>query len=324
MPSTNPIARAPALHVVVYHYVRELQSSDFPRLKALPTHAFGRQLNELKERYEMATLQAALEFLSGAYQPERDLCLLTFDDGLKEHHRDVTPILVDEKVQGVFFVPTFCLEHDEVLAVHKNHFLMAHLELGRYQESCSEWLRTRACPADWQRCRERGREIYRWDSVEAAALKYLLNYELQPDLRNELLRDVFYEHLGDEGTFARQLYLNWDEARQMQSAGMVIGGHSHRHLPLALLDVESQREDLQVSFGLLRRHLEAQRLWPFAYPYGTPSSHSSVTQRLVQEAGFACGFTTECGKNAPQQPRYALRRWDTNDMNHAAAWKEGE
>ena len=42
------------------------------------------------------------------YKPRRDLCLLTFDDGLKEHYREVTPILHERGIEGVFHVITAC------------------------------------------------------------------------------------------------------------------------------------------------------------------------------------------------------------------------
>jgi peptidoglycan/xylan/chitin deacetylase (PgdA/CDA1 family) len=316
---TTPTHRPPALQIVVYHYVRDLEQSDFPRLNGLSTDAFRTQVRDLKARAEMASLEDALAFLQGAYEPRRDLCLLTFDDGLKEHYRHVTPILFEEGIQGLFFVPSQCVEHSEVLPVHKNHFLMARLELSQYRDDCIGWLNEREFRVDWDRCREHAGSIYRWDTAEAGALKYLLNYELSGVLRDDLLRHVFHRHLGDEHAFARELYLDWDEARQMQGAGMLIGGHSHRHLPLAMLDEQSQREDLETSFELLRLRLAEQALWPFAYPYGTPSSYSAVTQRLLRDAGFACAFTTESGHNAAGQPLYALRRWDTNDVRDRRA-----
>ena len=90
---------SPALYVVMYHYVRDLPHTPFPRIKGMLTSAFRQQLTALQSLYEMATLESALDFLRGRYTPSRPLCLLTFDDGLKEHYTDVTPILVDTGVQ---------------------------------------------------------------------------------------------------------------------------------------------------------------------------------------------------------------------------------
>ena len=70
------------------------------------TRDFRKQVMAFQEHFEMATLETAIEFLRGNYSPKRSLCLLTFDDGLREHHSVVTPILVDHGVQGIFFMIT--------------------------------------------------------------------------------------------------------------------------------------------------------------------------------------------------------------------------
>src|SRR5262245_10648640 len=113
----------PVLHVVMYHYVRDLPNTSFPRIKGMLPSDFRRQLTALQGQYEMATLESALDFLQGTYRPSCDLCLLTFDDGLKEHYTEVAPMLLDHGVQGIFFVITAGLEEHRVASVHMNHFL---------------------------------------------------------------------------------------------------------------------------------------------------------------------------------------------------------
>jgi peptidoglycan/xylan/chitin deacetylase (PgdA/CDA1 family) len=124
----------------MYHYVRDLPNTPFPRIKGMLTSEFRKQLAFLKNAYEMATLESALDFLRGTYASSRDLCLLTFDDGLKEHFTDVTALLVDSGVQGVFFPITQCLNEQRVAPVHMNHFLMASLDFDVYRSAFLERL----------------------------------------------------------------------------------------------------------------------------------------------------------------------------------------
>lgn len=93
----------PVCTIVTYHYVRDLPRTALPALKGLLTDDFRKQVDWLCERYEMATLESALAFWHGEYAPPRDLCLITFDDGLQEHYTDVLPILAERKIQGMFF-----------------------------------------------------------------------------------------------------------------------------------------------------------------------------------------------------------------------------
>ena len=60
---------------------------------------------------------------------------MTFDDGLREHYADVTPILAEEQIQGLFFLITGCMEDGVVAPVHMNHFLMAHLGFEVYRRA---------------------------------------------------------------------------------------------------------------------------------------------------------------------------------------------
>ena len=87
----------------MYHYVRDLPRTKFPRIKGMLVDDFKAQVVRLTEGYEMASLSAALSFLNGAYQPRRDLCLLTFDDGLEITGLQVTEVILDYKIEG--FMP---------------------------------------------------------------------------------------------------------------------------------------------------------------------------------------------------------------------------
>lgn len=302
------------LRVIMYHYVRDLPRSRFPRIKGLLTDAFRRQVIALCERYEMATLESALDFLAGRYQPDRDLCLLTFDDGLKEHAAFVSPLLADRRLQGIFFLTTSCLQ-GRVVSVHKNHFLMAALEFADYRRAFLENLARLGPETDAAIDMAQARIAYRFDSDEVAAFKYLLNFRLPQSLRSRVLDALFEEHLGDEAEFADELYVNWEEARRMQDMGMVLGGHSHRHIALATLSPEGQRSDLETCATLLRRGSRSQALWPFSYPYGTPGvSFDATTIRIVSDLGFSCAFTTAVGANAVGSDRFQLLRMDTNDL----------
>jgi peptidoglycan/xylan/chitin deacetylase (PgdA/CDA1 family) len=301
------------LWVVMYHYVRDLSNTRFPRIKGMLTADFGKQVGQLSERYEMATLQSALEFMGGRYRPERDLCLLTFDDGLKEHYTDVLPILSERHIQGQFFVVTRCQEEGRVVPVHKNHFLMAELPFDEYQRAFLARLDEISPETSTEVNVEQAARTYRWDTPDVAAFKFLLNMRLAEPLREEILDALFTEYLGNETEFAHQLYLSWEEAREMQAQGMLIGGHSHNHTALANLDDSTRQVDLEMCAQLLYSRLRPQALWPFSYPYGQTHTFNARTAETIQSLGFACSFATAVGPNEQGQDLYSIRRIDTKD-----------
>jgi peptidoglycan/xylan/chitin deacetylase (PgdA/CDA1 family) len=306
---------SPALYVVMYHYVRDLPSTRFPKIKGMLTGEFRRQVALLQERYEMATLESALSFIQGNYTPTRDLCLLTFDDGLKEHYSEVTPWLMDRGIQGLFFVITSCIEGTDVVPVHMNHFLMAALDFEEYRSA----FLNRLADTDhgWKSLTHAdaslAQRVYRWDNPQVASFKYLFNFKLDFRVRDRVLKDLFMEKIGDVPSFARYLYVNAAEAREMQTGGMVLGGHSHKHQPLAALSLDELYSDLSTCWRLLAAHLQPQSFWPFCYPYGHKDSFNGDTIRTLKQLGFACSFCTEVGANSPGVDSFVLRRVDCND-----------
>jgi peptidoglycan/xylan/chitin deacetylase (PgdA/CDA1 family) len=272
-------------------------------------------VDDLAGRYEMATLESALAFLRGAWQPRRPLCLLTFDDGLKEHAAEVTDILSERGIQGIFFIITGCAEEGRVAPVHMNHFLMAAVEFNTYRR---EFLESFGEAFDVDPAL--ARSTYQWDTPDVAAFKYLFNFVLDVEKRDEVVRGLFTRHFGAEDLFARTLYLNWKEARAMQSAGMVIGGHSHRHRPLAKLSPAELRADLEACRMLLDTRLHPQAAWPFSFPYGKATSYSAFAFEELRRLGFACAFTTEVGDNSPGADPFGIRRID---CKHSSLYKAG-
>lgn len=305
----RPDPQRASLVVVVYHYVRDPGTALYPRINGLTVAQFAAQVAALQERYEMATLDSALGFLDGERRNGRSLCLLTFDDGLKEHAYNVVPILGRAGIQGVFFATTSCLA-GQVASVHKNHHLMAALGFEQYRHLVMERLEelnvTPAPPDPAQAAL-----AYPWDTRPVAAFKHLMNFRLSTEWRTLVVDQLFAEYLGDEPGFARELYLSSADARRMQRAGMIIGGHSHAHLPLAGLDAALQARDLAQCGAALRASLLDQAHWPFSYPYGVFDAN---TESALPAAGFDSGFALEGGDNHSGRNRYQIHRVDPKDL----------
>jgi peptidoglycan/xylan/chitin deacetylase (PgdA/CDA1 family) len=288
--------------------VRDLSRTRFPRLKAMPAADFREQVQELSECYEMCRLEVALAYLAGKYQPKKPLCLLTFDDGFKDHY-DVTAELSARRIPGVFFLITDCVANQRVAPVHMNHFLTASLAFEDYRAEFLE----RVGPAVSTLGRVLtpvARRTYVWDDEPTAVFKYFFNFLLEPEVRDATIEQMFEEHIGSQEEFASSLYVNWEEARQMQREGMVIGGHTHSHRPCASLTDAQLKEDLELCRWHLATNLNAQPLWPFSYPYGKADTYDQRTVAELQRLGFDCSFSTETGLNQPGNGRYSIRRVD--------------
>ena len=301
------------LVIVTYHYIRDLPNTPFPKIKGLLTEEFRKQIDYLVSRYDMASWDSVLDFLHGDYIPKRDICYLTFDDGLKDHYMNVMPILLEKGVMGTFFPITTCLEESRVTSVHKNHFLMAKLEFNDLYRGFVNCISDLAPEAKLEADPKVVREMYPWDEPDVATYKYYVNHSL-PAESERVLDILFQENFPDEHNFASNLYMNWSEVEELQRQGMSIGAHSHQHRAFSKLSPSDQVNDLQTCRDILLKHIPNLTNIAFCYPYGQLNSFMNQTPYLVQEAGFSAALTTMPGWNYPDTNRYLLNRLDTRNV----------
>ncbi len=110
--------------------VAELTFRERPRIRVLAFHDTPQeQEQELRERLRWiaescAVVPLAVAFGRDRLDGERLNIVLTFDDGLKEHHSVAARVLDDLGLAGTFFVPTGALDlHGEAAADFSRHGL---------------------------------------------------------------------------------------------------------------------------------------------------------------------------------------------------------
>ena len=87
----------------MYHYVRNIKGSNYPGINGLEYNSFKKQLDFLTNNYNIITTYQLFDTInSGAELPPKP-CLLTFDDGYKDHVNFVLPELLSRNLHGAFF-----------------------------------------------------------------------------------------------------------------------------------------------------------------------------------------------------------------------------
>jgi peptidoglycan/xylan/chitin deacetylase (PgdA/CDA1 family) len=299
---------------VFYHYVRDVERTPFPGIKALSVAAFTAQLDWLQARFDVidgATFERAV--VSGAGF-DRPTALLTFDDGFVDHYEHVFPILRDRGLGGIFFVAGRPLDAEPVLLnVHKTHFLLSHLGANRFTEEVAAALEREG--VNTSTAEREG--IYRYDEAPDVRIKRILNYEAPYPVADRVLSGIFTRHLGDSVTFARGLYLSAAQIREMAQGGMTFGFHTESHPVLSRLDAAAQRTELRNGPRLVAA-LTGQRSASFCYPYGFSHTYNADTLSVLAECGYSMAFNTVRRETVfGQDRRYELPRFDTRDVARA-------
>src|SRR5205807_1866765 len=100
---------------------------------------------------------------------------------------------------------------------------------------------------------------------------------------------------------AQDLWMTWEQVREMRAAGMGFGGHTVNHPILARLSPAQQAAEIDGC----RRRLEAELGEPmlaFAYPSGKPGTFNADTRRCLQAAGVRYAFSFYGGYARPGSP----------------------
>jgi len=305
--------RQPSLTIVMYHYVRPIAGSRYPRIKGLEVRDFEGQLEYLQRHYAVVSMQQVLEAAAGGMPLPPAPALLTFDDGYTDHHAHVFPTLHQRGLSGVFFPPVRAIRDRVMLDVNKIHFvLQAKEDLADVialidSEVVSLGL---GVPAVFH---GEYRKPSRYDTGDTMYVKRMLQFALPEAERARIVHSLFSKFVtADERAFADELYATQANWREMIEAGMTVGGHGFAHCWLNKLTPEAQRDEISQSHDWLNALGACREHFVFCYPYGGYNQH---TKEILQERGCAAAFTTKIGlATVENDGMLDLQRLDTNDL----------
>lgn len=276
------------LTVMMYHYVRDPgdEAEAGSGIPGMTIKAFGSQLDALSQQHTFVTWPDVQMALQEIKPLPSSACLLTFDDGIRDHYINVFKILQDRKLSGLFFVLDRFGDEGLILA-HKIHFLLAKLGLPGLRGAV--WERLNPVQRElFTQAENRYQPKYPGTSVDNQInlLKAVLQRDLSVEV-NPLLSDLFEIYVGSENEIARSYYLDLEQIHEMRAGGMHFGGHSHNHPWFDWIDAESRIAEIKASAKWLQQFETGP--WAFAYPYGGLSDDSPT---ILKEHGFVAAFTT--------------------------------
>jgi len=303
------------LTIVMYHYVRDIKESEYPKIKGLETTGFVRQLDYLIDNFNIIKAEDVIDCVKqGKKLPERS-CLLTFDDGYKDHLTKVLPELLKRNIQGSFFLPAKCILEREMLDVNKIHFILAcannYTKLGKDLDSlCIEYGISSELLAAYK---IKFALPFRYDNSEVMYVKNLLQHALDKSIRKAITSRLFQIYVKkSEIDFAEELYLSFADAKTLIKNGMYVGSHGYSHLWLDKESFESQSIEIDASLKFLSDIGSKTKDWIMCYPYG---AYNSDTLAILKDRKCAVGLTSKVGiAKIRQNNILELSRYDTNDF----------
>jgi peptidoglycan/xylan/chitin deacetylase (PgdA/CDA1 family) len=301
--------------IIMYHYVRPIKKSKYPRVKGLELNSFKKQLDFLSKKYEFITAEQLIANSLGQEKLPKNPCYLTFDDGFKDHIKYVMPELKLRKLQGSFFPPACAIEKKELLDVHAIQFILASTKnykklVKDVDQLCSKINFTKS---DLDLLKKKWAIPGRYDSKDIRYVKNMLQHVISKNDRGKIVSYLFKKYVGKSTKeFAKELYMSVSDIKKLIKNGMYVGSHGYKHVWLGKESKTDQLKDIKMSLKFLKNVGTNLNNWIMCYPYG---SFNKDTLKILRQNKCSIGLTTKVGiANLYKYKILELNRLDTNDF----------
>jgi peptidoglycan/xylan/chitin deacetylase (PgdA/CDA1 family) len=300
----------------MYHFVRPVAASRWPRLVALELDAFREQLRYIRRHYTVIGLRDLVAAANESQSVPPRSMVLTFDDGYADHYAHVFPLLVKEGVRAVFFPVRTSLIDRTLLDPNKIQFILAATDrVDTLVDAIDAAVASSdnpsiALPSEY---RAQWWVASRYDPAPVVYVKRMLQHGLPSAVRRSLVDAMFRRLITDDETaFAEDLYFSADQAREMRAAGMEFGAHGDRHIPLTTLDRKGQAAEIDGALQVLDAIGVPRRAFLYSYVKGL---YNQISVDLLRQRDCAAAVTTRVALAQPGDTELlALPRIDANDL----------
>ncbi|MFC6890238.1 polysaccharide deacetylase family protein [Halorubrum trueperi] len=271
--------------------------------------------------YQILDREAFLNTVRGDRLPREDDLVLTFDDGLADHHEHVLPELADRGLWGLFYVPAGPYLDDVVLDVHRTHALLGAHGGAAISEALTDIVTESMIPEEHREQFES--VVYESQDNQTAVerAKRILNYYIDDGVRSDVL-DALEVRLFDDPLQPEDIYLSESEIENLVDAGMHVGSHSVTHTVMSKLSPDDQQWELTKSFDFLSDLLGGLPIRSYCHPYGGAHSYTDETITLLENTGCLFGFDVDSRPitaSVLQNERHRLPRYDCNEFRYGDA-----
>lgn len=236
---------------------------------------FDRCVKFIAQKYKVVLIEELA--LSEELKKGSGYATIMFDDGYKDNLEYAAPILQKYNCKASFYVVTDCID--------KNIPTWTHILEHRFQHTQQQPidLTFSFLPDDLKVTKLNS------DEERIAYVNRLKPFlkKLPHPQRNQVLAKVDNAYKNVE---LPKLMMDWNEVKQLQSAGHYIGSHTVTHCMLGTMGDEAEvKQELLQSAQTIQQRLGHFPL-TISYPVG---SFNPATKRLSKEVGYKIGLATK-------------------------------
>lgn len=268
------------LLVPVYHLVSDEQPMHTRALyKARTVKEFESDLDFLLRHFKPAGYPELLEIVRSGGQPQEPRIILTFDDGLREFHDVVAPILLRKGVPAINFLNSAFVGNKGLFFRYKVALLLDALAKDKNMtkdKRVQDWI--------WQE--SLGKNL----SIERILLSIRYEKQAELDTLAGLVNVNFADYL-----VSQKPYMDLEQVRTLKQQGFYFGAHSIGHPEYRFLNEEEQVRQTVESEDWVQQQLDLDYRC-FAFPftdYGVRTSFFEAIRGKVDMSFGSAGLKRE-------------------------------
>lgn len=286
--------------ILCFHDVSEMAEGRSHFSIFMWPESFVRFLEFLIRNYHVVSLEEAIHLLETGQSLKDDVFALTFDDCYKGWTNHVLPACQRFQVPHAIFVATGPVDTGRPLLYDGLIFLAENT--WRKVIDLSPW----------------GLGVFFLDTSESIA-RFVENVHEYWRGKSKEDRNHFFQELSEylgvslNSEKFKDIVLDWDDVREMDTHGVTIGAHSVNHTCLRDLAEAECFWEIKQSKQRLEKEL-GHSVSFFAYPYGAHDYFERDTIRIVAAAGFRNAFTLDVSDSNQLRPFEIGRRGVSRGM----------
>lgn len=287
------ITRKNGLYCFNYHRIGDCTLTPFdPNIYSCTVEQFRKQLQLIKEYFHVITLDEAILLTENKLPLDKCYALITFDDGYIDNYVEAYPVLKEEKINAVFFIPTDYVDSGLIPWWDEIAWMLKNTRKKEFSFTGKDTIHLNV------------------SSLDTIIRNFLTAIKSDPRSMDDKMLELKTK-LGCEykvNPKDESLFVSWEQIKEMKSGGMTIGSHTCSHRILTHIDKDDQLLELAQSKQCLEQHLGCD-IHSVAYPVGQSNTFNDDICDMTQRLGYKMGFTfTNAVNYLPVDNPYKISR----------------
>jgi len=251
---------------------------------------FNDQIRYLSKRYKIIPLEELVLSIRERNEIPQNSLVITFDDGYRDNYLNAYPILKKYGAHATFFITSGCIDNKQILWTHKILYMLSTTNEKTVKIMNHQF--------------NLGNDESR---IKLADKIISLLKEIPQHQRDKLIEEIS-KNLKIDKIDKMDIFLLWDDVRELDRFGFSIGSHTVTHPNLPNSDTKLAEYEIRESKLLIERMIN-RTIKLFSYPNGGAKSHfNEKIKSMVKKYGFIAAVTSIDGVIDKKADVYELRR----------------